>query len=434
MKVVIVGASFAGIHCAVKIKELHPAFEVIVIEKNKQIAYIPSGLSMVLNGEVTSLDEAYFTTEEKLEQLGVEIYLETEVLSYQFQDKQLITSKGKFYYDKLVLATGSSQKSAKMFDEEETVLTYKDKESAQNILDKLNAVGEVVVIGAGQAGMELASGLVHQGKKVQMIETMDYPLYKYFDKDFLKSFYQEVGQLETLSFHFNETVKQIDGDKLVLSSGKEMPINNKLVLSANSVRPNLDMFHHQLKANSDNTIFVDDYLETSIKDVFAIGDLIQVPSFLLNTNIYAPLIVNAVQTSLTCAKNIERYQEKIQPMIKTVGIKLFDYYLASTGLMESESFLYDGHIHSQMMRLPLSTIRSKEMMVKVVYDKESYVLLGVQAISKEPILDKINTFALMIKEKVDVRDMYRLPQYYNAIFSSTSLDAFGLFEEGADWS
>lgn len=434
MKVVIVGASFAGIHCAVKIKELHPAFEVIVIEKKKQIAYIPSGLSMVLNDEVMSLDEAYFTTKEKVEQLGVEIYTETEVLAYQFQDKQLITSKGEFCYDKLVLATGSSQKSAKMFDEEEKVLTYKDKMSAQNILEKLAEVTEVVVVGAGQAGMELASGLIHQGKKVQMIETMDYPLYKYFDKDFLKSFYQLVGQLESLSFHFNETVKEIDGDKLVLSSGKEMPIKNKLVLSANSVRPDLKVFHHQLKSNSDNTVYVDDYLETSIKDVFAIGDLIQVPSFLLNANIYAPLIVNAVQTSLTCAKNIERCQEKIQPMIKTVGIKLFDVYLASTGLMESESFLYDGQIHSQMMSVPLSTIHSKEMMIKVVYDKDSYVLLGVQLMSKESILDKINTFALMIKEKVDIRDMYRLPQYYNAIFSSTSLDSFGLFEEGADWS
>lgn len=108
------------------------------------------------------------------------------------------------------------------------------------------------------------------------------------------------------------------------------------MLSANSVRPELSIFDNQLKSNSDNTIFVDDYLETSVQDVFAVGDLIQVPSFIFQTKVYAPLIVNAVQTSLTCAKNMIE-KEILRPMLKTIGVKLFDYYLASTGLMESEA-------------------------------------------------------------------------------------------------
>lgn len=430
MKIVIVGGSFAGIHCALKTKELHPSFEVILLEKKEKIGYIPSGLSMVLNEEISSLDDAYFMDKEKIEKLGIVVLTNIEVFSYNFGEKTIMTNNGQENYDKLVLATGSSQKSAKMDDTYNHMMTYKDKESAELTLHRLNEVDEVIVIGAGQAGMELASGLVNQGKKVDIIETMDYPLYKYFDKDFLESFYTKTGDIENLTFHFSETVKEINESELVLSSGNTVNISKKLILSANSVRPELSIFKGQLRANSDNTLYVDDYLETSISDVYAIGDLIQVPSFLFNTRIYAPLIVNAVQTSITCAKNIMEKNEPLRPMLKTIGIKLFDYYLASTGLMESESFLYETPVNSVMLKLPLSTIKKNTVNVKLVYDSLNYQLLGVQLISKEPILDKINTFALMIKEEIDIRTLSQLPHFYNAVFANTSLDFSDVFEKG----
>lgn len=434
MKIIIVGGSFSGVYCAIKVKELHPSFEVLLIEKKEKIGYIPSGLSMLLNGEIHSLDEAYFMTKEELEKSGVTVLTSTEVTSYNLSSKVIETTNGTKQFDKLVLATGSSQKSSKMFDEFSDIKTYKDRESAEITLKALEEVKDVVVIGAGQAGMELASGLIHQGKRVHVIETMDYPLYKYFDKDFLESFYTTTGKIEGLTFYFNETVKQIDDSILLFSSGNTIDITDKLVLSANSVRPELSIFKNQLKANSDHTIFVDDYLETSVQDVYAVGDLIQVPSFIFQTNVYAPLIVNAVQTSMTCAKNIVEKKETLRPMLKTIGVKLFDYYLASTGLMESEDFLYHEEVKSVMMTLPISTVYKKDIKVKLVYDATTYHLLGVQLISKEPVLDKINTFALVIKEKIDIRTLNQLPHFYNAVFANTSLSLFDVFEKGDDSS
>ncbi|UUV99872.1 FAD-dependent oxidoreductase [Vagococcus luciliae] len=434
MNVTIVGGSFAGVYCAIKVKELYPSFDVLLIEKKEKIGYIPSGLSMLLNGEIDTLDEAYFMTKEELEKSGIIVLTSTEVTSYDLSNKMIQTSNGIKLFDKLVLATGSSQKSSKMFDEFSDIKTYKDRESAEITLKSLTEVQEVVVIGAGQAGMELASGLIHHGKTVHVIETMDYPLYKYFDKDFLESFYTTTGKIEGLTFYFNETVKQIDDSILLFSSGNAIDIKEKLVLSANSVRPELSIFDNQLKSNSDNTIFVDDYLETSVKDVFAVGDLIQVPSFIFQTNVYAPLIVNAVQTSLTCAKNMIEKKEILRPMLKTIGVKLFDYYLASTGLMESEAFLYDERVKSVMMTLPISTIYKKDVTVKLVYNALTYHLLGVQLISKEPVLDKINTFALMIKEKIDIRTLNQLPHFYHAVFANTSLSFGDAFGKGDDLS
>lgn len=83
-----------------------------------------------------------------------------------------------------------------MFDEFSDIKTYKDRESAEITLKSLTEVQEVVVIGAGQAGMELASGLIHHGKTVHVIETMDYPLYKYFDKDFWNRFIRQQEKLK----------------------------------------------------------------------------------------------------------------------------------------------------------------------------------------------------------------------------------------------
>ena len=432
MKVVIVGASFAGVHCALKIKELYPLSDVWLIEKKEKIAYIPSGLSMVLNQEIDSIDKAYFMEKSDLKKKGIHVLTNTEVHTYNLLKKELVTQSEIIPFDKLILATGSSQKSAKMTDREDLILTYKEEKTAQHILRQLKDTEEVIIIGAGQAGMELASGLVLQGKKVQLIETMNYPLYKYFDQKFLKSFYNNLDEQNGLTCHFNETVKEITQDTLVLSSGKKMDITHALVLSANSVRPDLSMFENQLQVNSDCTVYVDEYLETSIKDVFAIGDLIQVPSFLLNTHIYAPLISQAIQTGIVCAKNIFDKKEKMVPIIRTIGIKLFDYYLASTGLTESESFMYDGQVRTKTLEVSLSATQSKKITMKFVYDKHSFILLGVQLLSTEAILDKIDTFALMIQQKLDVRMLYRVPHFYNGLFSTTSLDSINWYEEGVD--
>ncbi len=97
----------------------------------------------------------------------------------------LITNHGEVTFDKLVLATGSSQvpKNLDMSDKEG--LTFKDKETSAVTLNKIQQSKDVIVIGAGQAGLELSDALIQAGKVVEVIETMNYPLYKYFDKDFL---------------------------------------------------------------------------------------------------------------------------------------------------------------------------------------------------------------------------------------------------------
>jgi len=127
MKVVIIGASFAGIHCALRTKQLYPYDQIILIEKEEQLGYLPSGLTLLLNGKIKELDEATFMTKEVLENKGIRLMLGVSATDFNFEEDYVETTSDRIYYDKLVLAMGSSQISQKLVSNHPGFLTYKKK-------------------------------------------------------------------------------------------------------------------------------------------------------------------------------------------------------------------------------------------------------------------------------------------------------------------
>lgn len=430
MKVVVIGGSFAGVHCAVRAKELYPNDDIVVIERESELGFIPGGLTLYLNESIHDLDDAHFILAEQVRELGVEVKLETTALSYNFDEKIVHTNNGDVCYDKLVIGTGSSQWSQKLAVEHPALLTYKGKEFAETALTAITNSDTIVIIGGGQTGMELASALIHQGKQVTVIESMGYPIHKYFDEDALYPFLRHLDQKKGLIFRYKETVKELcPKNGLTVVTQKGNYIGDRVILGVN-VRPNLEMFEGNLESHSDQTIRVDPYLETSQPDVFAVGDLIQVTDPLIHQSIYLPLINNAVRSGLVCAENLKEKKVPFSGAIRIIGTYVFDYYLASCGLTEEDAFLYDGDVESVLMTRSLSTINPKEVRVKLVYDKQTERLLGAQLVSKYPILEKINTYALAIDthltlKELEQKDYFYHPLYANAVNDMTLLDYKG---------
>lgn len=426
MNIVIVGGSFGGVHCALKAKELYPTASVCLIDKEKKLGYLPCGLSLYFNHTIASLQEAYFLQAQDLLAAGVQLELDTIVMSIDYENNEVITTRGNFTYDRLVLATGSQQLSSRLKDDYQDVLTYKDVTSAEYSLKQLLQSDSVAIVGAGQAGMELASSLRYSNKKLVLLESLSYPLSKYFDDDFLQPFLTHLKTYPQVTLYSRETVKQVKKicpPKRFKVTTQRQEYEVDTVVLATNVRPRDVDFFDALQKNSDRTLATNEYLETSIPGVFAIGDLIQLPLKGTNEKIYMPLISHAIQTGELCAKNLVSLQEKMTPVVRTIGTYLFDYYLASCGLTEEEAYMYhDAPVISRIDLLELSAVgtRQKVMRVKVVIDQTSRVILGAQLMSKSPILDKINVYALAVEQELTIDEFktgnyFYQPQYTNSL-------------------
>ena len=430
MKIVIIGASFSGVHCALKAKELYPYDEVILIEKEEELGYLPSGLTLLLNKEIASLDEANFISKEQLVQSGIHLMLGVCVKSFDFTNQSLSTTEGEVFYDRLVLAMGSSQFSQKLMSEHTGFLTYKKKKEALNALDKLNETDQVAVIGAGQAGMELASALVHCGKRVTLVESMDYPLYKSFDKEFIEPLVASIKRNDSIETLFGQTVREITDNKTLRLVTQQKEIESEAIFLATNVRPDLTIFEEKLDYHVDQTLKVDYYFETSEPNVFAIGDLIQVPSLLLDQTVYLPLINNAIRSGTICAENLKEKQTEYLGSIRIIGTKVFDYYLASCGLTEADSFLYGGQVGTVTINAPFTIAETESVRVKFTYNQETGVLLGTQIMSKQNILDKINTYALAIDMKMTIKELAQKDYFYHPSYTNPLIDMPQLEQRG----
>lgn len=440
VKVVIIGASFAGVSAALAIKKKHPTAEIHLIEKQATIGYLPGGINLYFNETVDPIEKAQFISEQQLKEWGIFLLLSATVVSmdskqhiikYEQREKEFLMS-----FDKLILATGSSQWSQNILgSDSEKVLKYKFLSGVLKAIEQLKKNNKVALIGGGQIGGEAADTLLKMGKEVHLFERMDYLLFKYFDEEMIKPVQEEMMDRGVV-FHFEETVGKITDveEGLVIETKKSRLLCDSAIFAMN-VHPDLAYLDGQIRIHTDRTVFVDKYLQTSQADIFAIGDCIQVPYSLSNESFYIPLVNNAVRTGLVVAENLIQPTRPFIGSIRTIGTKLVDYYVASTGLTEAEALFHAQPISVVHVQQKSSLFSGSETICgKIIFEKVSHKVLGAQLVSKADILEKINTLALGIQMGQTLEELYQKdflyhPYYSNVIDITNQLGFEGLWSE-----
>lgn len=424
MRVVIIGASFAGVAAALEIRKKHLNAEIILLEKQSTLGYIPNGLHLYWENKITDLDAAYFITKEQLENQNIQCCLETAVEKIDSIHKTInYLQHGKeetITYDKLIIATGSSQLSQKISGSDgENVLKYKRHHEAEEALSKVNASKSVTIIGAGQVGVESADLLSKQQKHVTLIENMDYVLFKYFDKEIIRPLQQKM-LAQGIDLRLNQTVSAIEAEadqQATIRFGNETVTSDAVILGVN-VRPDLHFLDEHIRLHMDQTIAVDRYMRTSVEDIFAVGDCIQLAYGEEEETVYIPLVNNAVRTGIVAASNLIQPEMAFKGSLRTIGTYIFGYYIASTGMTEAESVFTEQKVKTYRQEVRLTSLpNSDTVTIKWVYDSTSHVLLGAQMISTSNMLEKINTLALAIQTKQTLKDLQQKDYFFHPSFS-----------------
>ncbi|MBF0935660.1 MAG: FAD-dependent oxidoreductase, partial [Abiotrophia defectiva] len=341
-KTIIIGGSFAGLSCALQAKQLYPDMEVQVFDSQETVGFIPSGMNLVLNHEVDQLEAASFISEKEVRAAGVQLYLGHQVVEVDMKAKWLRVKDLKtqvitdYPYDQLVLAMGSKQIGHLVAHlDHPAIISTKDIGSAHHALEVLEDAGHVVVVGGGQIGIEACEALVNANKQVTLIEANDSLAERYFDADFVEEIEAAI-EIVGVDLRVGQKVTAVETEPLrvILEDGDE--IYADAILMGVNLFPNSSLVADQVELNSDKTIWTSPYLETSVTDVFAVGDLVQVP-YADQGRDFIALVNNAIRSGQIAAFNLKENRVKQATSLRVIGSRIFSQYVVSVAKTEHEA-------------------------------------------------------------------------------------------------
>ncbi|MGT2947836.1 H2O-forming NADH oxidase [Streptococcus devriesei] len=447
-KIVVVGANHAGTSSVNTILDNYGSEnEVVVFDQNSNISFLGCGMALWIGKQISGPQGLFYADKEMLESKGAKVYMESPVTAIDY-DAKTVTAlvNGKEHvenYDKLILATGSIpilppiEGAAIKEDSREFVATlenlqfvklYQNAEDVINKLqDKSKNLNRVAVVGAGYIGVELAEAFKRLGKEVTLIDVVDTCLAGYYDRDLSDMMRQNLED-HGIELAFGETVKAIEGEGKV-----ERIVTDKasrdvdMVILAVGFRPNTALGNGKLETFRNGAFLVNKKQETSLPDVYAVGDCATVYDNAINDTNYIALASNALRSGIVAGHNAAGHELESLGVQGSNGISIFGLNMVSTGLTaeKAKRFGYNPEVteFTDSQKATFIEHDNYPVTLKIVYDKDSRLILGAQMASKEDMSMGIHMFSLAIQEKVTIDrlallDFFFLPHFnqpYNYI-------------------
>lgn len=429
MKVIVIGCTHAGTAAIVNLKELYPDSEVVVYERNDNISFLSCGIALSIGGVVTETEKLFYNSPEHLSTLGVTTKMKHDVLDINFDDKIIkvrnLVNNETFEdnYDKLVLTLGSWPIVPKFEGGDlENILLCKNYNHAKEIEARGCDAKNVVVIGAGYIGVELAEAFKMKNKNVTLIDAEERAMSKYLDKEFTDIAENEFKE-HGINLVLGEKVKLFKGENgkvsHVVTENNEFKAD--LVILCIGFAPAAALVKGKLETLENGAIMIDEYMRTSKEDVFAAGDCCVVKFNPADDTRYIPLATNAVRMGTLIAHNIVEPKLKYMGTQGTSGIKIYKKCIAATGLTEevaksTTSFNIDSVSVTDNYR-PEFMPTFEEALLKIVYDKDSRRILGGQIISNLDLTQFMNTLSVVIQNKMTIEELAMTDFFFQPHFN-----------------
>ncbi len=416
MKIVVIGCTHAGTAAINNMVKLYPGSEITVYEKNDNISFLSCGIALYVGGVVKNPESLFYSSPEKLREMGIVTRMRHEVMDIDVDKKTLLVknietgSSFEDNYDKLIISSGSWPIIPNIEGIQlEGVLPAKNYNHSKEIVSKEKTAQNIVVVGAGYIGVELAEAFATKGKKVTLIDTENRILSKYFDKEFT-DIAEEKMKAKGITLALGETVTNFIGNQNKIKEVKtdKAGYDADLVVLCIGFRPSTGLFKDKLEMLPNGAIIVDEYMQTSKKDIFAAGDCCA--SIYNPTGIrkYIPLATNAVRMGTLAALNLEKPTTRYLGTQGTSAIKIYDLNYAVTGLTQCTAEFDNIDIKSVTVRenyRPEFMPDYEEVLLKVVFDSKTREILGAQILSKADLTQSANTLSLAIQKKVTIDEL-----------------------------
>ena len=432
MKVLIIGGVAGGATAAARIRRLDEQAEIIVFERSGYVSYANCGLPYYIGGIIEDPEELTLQTPESFfMRFRIKMKVRHEVTAIDPERKMVsvkdLESGREFVesYDKLLLSPGAKPTQPRVpgigIEKLFTLRTVEDTFRIREHIEKNNPKSAVLA-GGGFISLELAENLRDMGMDVTIVQRPK-QLMKPFDTDMASFIHGEMRRhgVKLALGHTVEGFAERGGGVDVLLKGEE-PLHADMVVMAIGVTPDTRLAKEAgLKLGVRDSIYVNDRMETSAADIYAVGDAVQVQHYVSGEDALISLAGPANKQGRIAADNICGGDSRYQGSLGSSVIKVFDMTAAATGINETAA-KQAGIDADKVILSPMNHAGyypgGKVMTMKVVFEKGTYRLLGAQIVGYEGVDKRIDVLAASIHAGLDAIGLKDLELAYAPPYSS----------------
>ncbi len=430
-KILVVGGVAGGASVAARARRIDESAEVIMFERGPNVSFSNCCLPFHLSGIVEESDDLVLISPEEFKnKYNIDARTNNEVIEINREEKYVVVKNlitGEEYeenYDKLVLSPGANPirpGSIEGINDEHvfTVRNVQDIKKIKSYIDE-NNIEDVAVVGAGFIGVEVAENLHLDGKNVSLIEALNQVMSP-LDYDMVQILHKELYD-KGVNLVLEDAVAKIADDYVELASGKK--IDARAVIMAIGVAPETSLAKDAgLEIGETGAIKVNHNYQTNDKDIYAVGDAIEVYCKLTKRQTKLPLAGPAQRQARAAADHIYGMHHNNNGVIGSSVVQVFDLTAAATGINEKTA-KEAGIPYDIVYIIPGDRVglmpKSNPLHFKLIYEYPTGKILGAQAIGKgKGAADKrVDIIATMIHMGGTLEDLKELELCYAPLFST----------------
>jgi len=431
-RILIVGGVAGGASAAARLRRLDETAEIIIFERGDYISFANCGLPYYIGGEIHNREDLLLQTPESFKKrFNIEVRIRNEVTAIDPENKQINIKDlgaGRTYtepYDKLILSPGAEPARPPIpgidSDRIFTLRNVPDTDLINDFIDK-HKPKRAVIVGAGYIGLEMAENLRRRGMLVAVVEMVDQVM-PVMDKE-MAAFIQQELHKHNVALWLNDAVANFrpSDSRLMVGLKSGMELSCEMVILAMGVRPEVNLARQaKLQIGTTGGIKVNENLQASDPDIYAIGDAIEVRDFVLGSPALIPLAGPANKQGRMVADNICGGNRQYKSTQGTAILKVFDLTVAMTGA--SEKALAKTDIEYEKIYIhPANHVSyypgAEQMHIKLLFSRPEGKILGAQIVGSHGVDRRIDILAVAIRAGMTVFDLQELELAYAPPYGS----------------
>ena len=409
----VIGGSAGGVLSATTARKAYGDIDITLVRETEKVT-VPCGIPYIY-GTLNNTEKNVMPDTGLLDS---SVHVIVDRVTQIDRSAKIVTLAGNesIEYKKLILATGSLPIIPAFIpgnDLENVFAVYKNQDYLNSLLDKLQTVQNVVVIGGGFIGVEFAEQIRLSGKNVTLIELADACLWQAFDRSFTDDIEASLTA-NGIRLLTGAKVKKIVGatvaEGVEVESGEVIPAD--IVILGLGVKPNSALAKEAgLELNGKGAIVVDQYTRTTDPDIFAVGDCAEKKCFFTGKD--APVLLASTAAMEAKIAGCNAFQLRLiranKGTISAFSTKLFGKTFAAAGLTEAranqEGFSVMVGDFFTMDRHPGCLPGSQKTTIKLIFSKCSGVILGAQISGGDSVAEMINILSLAIQKDMTATEL-----------------------------
>ena len=432
MKLVIVGGVAGGASAAARARRLSEDADIVLFERGPDVSFANCGLPYYVGGEIAERNKLLVTTPEQLRsRFKLDVRTRSSVEAIDRTAKKVRVrdlASGREYeesFDKLILAPGAAPLRPPIPGIDlPGIFTLRNLQDVDRIKERVDqGIKQAVVVGAGFIGLELVENFVKRGIATTVVELQDQVLPP-FDKEMTTPILETLlakGVTVLLGQSAESFEQAPEGLVVRLKSGQRLPA--QLVILGVGVRPeNKLAVEAGLEVGPRGGIRVNEFLETNDRNIYAVGDAIEVTDFVSGDPTQVPLAGPANRQGRIAADNILGHAVRYRGTQGTAIVGVFDCTAAMTGASE-KALRRANRAYRKVYVHPSHHAGyypgAESMTLKLLFDPTTGRVLGAQAVGGAGVDKRIDVLAVAIQAGMTVYDLEEMelayaPQYGSA--------------------